>query len=180
VQDNAVADVEELLAARNICDEERGKLGISAKVELGIMVEVPSAAVMARELATVADFFSVGTNDLTQYVLAMDRMNPALARFLDALHPAVLRLIGMAAEGARAHGRWVGVCGALASAPPAARVLVGLGVTELSGTPKSLPQVKATLRRVTEAQCREAAEEALRQETAAGVRAALAARWPEA
>lgn len=175
-----VADIEELGAARKICDEEKAKLGISAKVELGIMVEVPSAAVMARELAAIADFFSVGTNDLTQYVLAMDRMNPALARFLDALHPAVLRLIGMAAEGARAHGRWVGVCGALASVPLAAPVLVGLGVTELSGTPKSLPQVKATLRRVTEAQCREAAEEALRQETAVGVRAALAARWPEA
>jgi phosphocarrier protein FPr/phosphocarrier protein len=175
-----VADLDELRNVRKMLDEEKAKLGITAPVELGIMVEVPSAAVMARELAAEADFFSVGTNDLTQYVLAMDRMNPALARFVDALHPAVLRLIKMAADGAHEHGRWIGVCGALASAPLAAPVLVGLGVTELSATAKAVPQVKAMLRRVTEAECREAAEEALAQKTAAEVRAALAARWPDA
>jgi phosphocarrier protein FPr/phosphocarrier protein len=175
-----IADVEEVRTVRKMVDEEKAKLGIAAKVELGIMVEVPSAAVMANELAAETDFFSVGTNDLTQYVLAMDRMNPALARHVDALHPAVLRLIKTAADGAHAHGRWIGVCGALAAAPLAAPVLVGLGVTELSGTAKAVPHVKAMLRKVTEAECREAAEEALAQKTAAGVRAALAARWPDA
>jgi multiphosphoryl transfer protein len=175
-----IADIEEVRQVRKVLEEEKTKLGVKADIEFGIMVEVPSAAVMAKELAAETDFFSVGTNDLTQYVLAMDRMNPALARHVDALHPAVLRLIKTAADGARAHGRWIGVCGALASAPLAAPVLVGLGVTELSGTAKAIPQVKAMLRKVTEAECREAAEEALGQETAAGVRAALAARWPEA
>lgn len=175
-----VADLEEVRQVRKMVDEEKAKLGITAKVEVGIMVEVPSAAVMANELAAETDFFSVGTNDLTQYVLAMDRMNPALARQVDALHPAVLRLIKMAADGARAHGRWIGVCGALASAPLAAPLLVGLGVTELSGTAKSVPQVKAMLRRATEAECREAAEAALAEKSAAGVRAILAARWPDA
>jgi phosphocarrier protein FPr/phosphocarrier protein len=175
-----IADVEEVRTVRKMVDEEKAKLGIAAKVEFGIMIEVPSAAVMANELASETDFFSVGTNDLTQYVLAMDRMNPALARYVDALHPAVLRLIKTAADGAHAHGRWIGVCGALAAAPLAAPVLVGLGVTELSGTAKAVPQVKAMLRKVTEAECREAAEEALAQKTAADVRAALAARWPDA
>ncbi|MBR0851638.1 phosphoenolpyruvate--protein phosphotransferase [Bradyrhizobium diazoefficiens] len=175
-----IADLEEVRTVRRMVDEEKAKLGIAAKVEFGIMIEVPSAAVMANELAAETDFFSVGTNDLTQYVLAMDRMNPALARYADALHPAVLRLIKMAADGAHAHGRWIGVCGALAADPLAAPVLVGLGVTELSGTAKAVPRIKAMLRKVMDAECRKAAEEALAQKTAADVRAALAARWPDA
>ena len=174
-----VSSIEELRRARAMLEEEKTALGITATVELGIMVEVPSAAMMADVLAAEADFFSVGTNDLTQYVLAMDRMNPALARFVDALHPAVLRTIRLAAEGARKHGRWIGVCGALASVPLAAPVLVGLGVTELSTTAAALPQVKAMLRGVTGAECRAAAEEALAQETPADVRAALTRRWPQ-
>jgi phosphocarrier protein FPr/phosphocarrier protein len=174
-----VSSIEELRRARAVLEEEKAALGISAEVPLGIMVEVPSAAVMADVLAAEADFFSVGTNDLTQYVLAMDRMNPALARYVDALHPAVLRLIRVAAEGARKHGRWVGVCGALASVPLAAPVLVGLGVTELSTTAAALPQVKAMLRSVTEAECRAAAEEAVAQPTAADVRAMLGRKWPQ-
>ena len=91
----------------------------SRSVQVGIMIEVPAAALMAEPLAREVDFFSIGTNDLTQYTLAMDRGHPKLAPQVDALHPAVLRLIGMTVEGAHAHGRWVGVCGGIAGGPAA-------------------------------------------------------------
>lgn len=175
-----VASVDELRTVRAMLDEEKAGLGVDYPVSLGIMIEVPSAAVMADVLAAEADFFSVGTNDLTQYVLAMDRLNPTLAKQVDALHPAVLRLIGQTAEGARKHGRWVGVCGSLASVPLGAPVLIGLGVTELSSAAAAVPQVKAMVRTVTMAECRAAAEEAVQQESAAAVRAVLAKRWPNA
>ena len=96
------------------------------------MIEVPAAALIAEQLAREVDFFSIGTNDLTQYTLAMDRGHPKLAKQADALHPAVLRLIGMTVEGAHMHGKWVGVCGGIASDAMAVPVLVGLGVDELS------------------------------------------------
>jgi phosphoenolpyruvate-protein kinase (PTS system EI component) len=123
-----IATVEELRAARAIAEEVRVELG-AAVVDIGIMIEVPSAVLMAPELAALADFFSVGTNDLTQYVLAMDRGHPSLARQADALHPAVLRMIDMTVKAATAAGRWVGVCGGMAGDP---MILAGLGVAELS------------------------------------------------
>ncbi len=118
-----------------------------------IMIERPAAAITADILAAEADFLSIGTNDLTQYVLAMDRGNPALAAELDALHPAVLRMIAQAAAGGARHGKLTGVCGGLASDPLAAPILIGLGVTELSATPAVIPRLKAVVRALDMAGC---------------------------
>jgi multiphosphoryl transfer protein len=174
-----VASLAELRQARAMLDEEKAALGRTDPVPLGIMIEVPSAAMLSDALAAEADFFSVGTNDLTQYVLAMDRLNPSLAKQVDALHPAVLRMIAATVEGARKHGRWVGVCGGLASVPLAVPVLVGLGITELSAASAAVPQLKAVLRTLTMDACVAAAHEALQQTSAEAVRSGLARRWPE-
>src|SRR6185437_842373 len=109
------------------------------------------------------DFLSIGTNDLTQYTLAMDRGHPELAARLDALHPAVLRLVARTAGAALSHGRRVAVCGGLASDPVAAPILIGLGVHELSVVPSVIPQLKALIRRLTLAECGGIAREALEQ-----------------
>ncbi len=175
-----VAQLSELKAARAILNEVRAELGRTEPIELGVMVETPASAVLADQLATDADFLSIGTNDLTQYVLAMDRGSPQLAAQLDAMHPAVLRLIRLTVEGARAHGRWVGVCGGLASDPAAAPILIGLGITELSATPAVIPEIKAVVRGVTLADCRRVAEQALGLTSAAEVRALVVKFWPDA
>jgi phosphocarrier protein FPr len=164
-----VADIGELRRARAIVEELRAELG-APPVEVGIMIEVPSAALMADVLAREADFFSIGTNDLTQYTLAMDRMHPTLASQADDLHPAVLRLIAKTVEGAHAAGKWVGVCGNLGSKPLAVPILVGLGVDELSIAIKDIPLVKAQIRTLTLEQCQEHARQALQCATAAEVR----------
>ena len=148
-----VADAAEARAARDAVDRVREALAaegqkVPDRVEVGVMVEVPSAALTAGRLAEVVDFFSIGTNDLTQYALAAERGNPALGALTDPLHPAVLRLIAATVEGAKEHGRWVGVCGEMAGDPLAAPLLIGLGVTELSMSPPAIPLVKAALRRV--------------------------------
>jgi phosphocarrier protein FPr/phosphocarrier protein len=124
------------------------------------MIETPAAAVMADSIAAEADFLSIGTNDLTQYVLAADRGNAEVSARTDALHPAVLRLIRKTVEGARTHGRWTGVCGGLASDALAAPVLIGLGVTELSVAPAAVPMIKATVRQLRSDDCRALAERA--------------------
>ena len=133
-----IATLEELRAAKRILAEEQAatasETSAAASVKVGIMVEVPSAAVQADILAAECDFFSIGTNDLTQYTLAMDRGHPKLARQADGLHPAVLRMIKLTTDGARKHGKWVGVCGGIASDLIAIPVLIGLGVKELSVT----------------------------------------------
>ena len=165
-----VADIGELRAARALIEELRAELG-APPVELGIMIEVPSAALMADVLAREADFFSIGTNDLSQYTLAIDRMHPTLAHQADDLHPAVLRLIAKTVEGAHAAGKWVGVCGNLASKPEAVPLLIGLGVDELSIAFKEIPTVKAQIRTLSRAECRERANQALFCATAAEVRA---------
>jgi len=115
-------------------------------VPLGIMVEIPSAALLADALAARAEFFSIGTNDLTQYTLAADRGNPELGAFQDARHPAVLLLVARVVAAAARHGRAVAVCGEAAGDPAAARLLAGLGVEELSVTPRNVPRIKALLR----------------------------------
>ncbi len=144
-------------------------------VEVGIMVEIPAAAVMADVLAPEVDFFSIGTNDLSQYTLAADRTHPEVGPMADAFHPAVLRLIRQVVEAAHAVGVWVGVCGELAGDPLATPLLLGLGVDELSMAAPSIPEVKARVRawRATDAQT--LARQVLQLPSAQAVREALQA-----
>ncbi|MBB2167359.1 phosphoenolpyruvate--protein phosphotransferase [Gluconacetobacter aggeris] len=165
-----ITSVPELVALRQRCEAIRAELD-APTVPIGIMIEVPAAAVQAHILAEHADFFSVGTNDLTQYTLAIDRQNPELASEADSLHPAVLRLIAQTVEGARRHGRWVGVCGGLAGDPFGAALLTGLGVDELSMTPRDIPAVKARIRNTSLADLRALAARALEVGTPDAVRA---------
>jgi phosphocarrier protein FPr/phosphocarrier protein len=144
---------------------------------LGAMVETPSSAMLADQLAGTTDFLSIGTNDLTQYVLAVDRGHASLSDMLDALHPAVLRLIARTAEAGKAAGKPVGVCGSLAADPLAAPLLIGLGVGELSVPPPVIPRLKAAIRRLTVETCRAAAAQALTLETPAAVRAFVKANF---
>ncbi|WP_145107383.1 phosphoenolpyruvate--protein phosphotransferase [Cereibacter sediminicola] len=166
----------ELLELRETCERIRQELAAPV-VPLGIMVEVPSAALLAAELAAHADFFSIGTNDLTQYALAIDRQNPQLAAEADSLHPAVLRLIDLTVKGAEVHGRWVGVCGGIAGDPFGAALLAGLGVQELSMTPRDIPAVKERLRQSDRPALQALARRALACPDAEAVRA-LAAEAP--
>ena len=136
-----IARMEEWRMARALLEQERRSLGMRP-IPVGIMIEVPSAAVLANQFAEVADFFSVGTNDLTQYTLAMDRGHPKLAPYVDALHPAVLTLIANAARAVRNRGKWLGVCGGVASDPQAVPILIGMGVTELSVSGPRFPASK--------------------------------------
>ncbi|HEX9116523.1 MAG TPA: phosphoenolpyruvate--protein phosphotransferase, partial [Anaerolineae bacterium] len=164
-----VADVLEWRAARQLVETEREVLQ-APRVDLGIMVEVPSAALMADAFAPEIDFFSIGTNDLTQYTLAMDRQHPVMAAKSDALHPAVLRLIATTVDAAHRAGKWVGVCGELGSDPQAVPILVGLGVDELSVSAPSVPLVKSQVRGLALDAAHELGRQALACATAADVR----------
>ena len=164
-----VSTITELREAKKMLKEEQDKLGIK-NVEVGIMIEVPSAALMAEQLAAEVDFFSIGANDLTQYTLAMDRGHHKLAALADGLHPSILRLIKITCDGAKKHGKWVGVCGGIASDLPAVPVLIGLGVTELSVSVPVLPMVKAQVRKLSHADCIELADKAINLETGKEVR----------
>jgi phosphocarrier protein FPr len=144
-------------------------------LQLGIMVEVPSAALLAHVLAAEVDFFSVGTNDLTQYTLAIDRGHPVLSAQADGLHPGVLKLIDMTVKAAHAHGKWVGVCGELAADPHAVPILVGLDVDELSVSARSVPMVKARVRELDMVRTRALAQQALDLAGPAEVRALVEA-----
>ncbi|MEX3971437.1 phosphoenolpyruvate--protein phosphotransferase [Paraburkholderia caribensis] len=174
-----VTDVGELLRLRKRIDELTAEAGRTDKIEVGVMIEVPSAALLADQLSKHADFLSIGTNDLTQYTLAMDRCQPDLAAQADGLHPAVLRLVAAAVQGAGQHGKWVGVCGALAGDPLAVPLLVGLGVTELSVDPVSVPGIKARVRKLDYQLCRQRAQDALALESAQAVRALSREIWPQ-
>ena len=169
-----IATLEDWRLARGMLEEERARLGCGP-IQAGIMVEVPSAALLAEAFAREADFFSIGTNDLTQYTLAIDRGHPTLGRAADPLHPAVLRLIDATARAAHLHGRWVGVCGDLASDEEAVPVLVGLGIDELSASAPAVPSVKAAVRAHSLSDCRALAVRALAASGAGEVRALAAA-----
>jgi len=173
-----IASLGELRAVRAVLDEERRALGIAAPVALGAMIEVPAAALTAAALAKDADFFSIGTNDLTQYALAMDRGNRDFAAALDALHPGVLRLVASTVAGARVHARPVSVCGGAAGDPAAVPILLGLGVRTLSVAPAAVPQIKALVRTLTLARCAEVAAAALDLDSSDAVRALVAKTWP--
>ncbi|HET9907020.1 MAG TPA: phosphoenolpyruvate--protein phosphotransferase, partial [Anaerolineales bacterium] len=164
-----VGDIDEYRQARAILDELHQSLNIP-RIEAGIMIEVPSAALLADVFAREVDFFSIGTNDLTQYTLAMDRMHPALAGKQDGLHPAVLRLIAQTIDGAHKHGKWAGICGELGSDPQAVPILIGLGIDELSVNTPSVPLVKAQIRSLKVAELKALARQALECSTAQEVR----------
>lgn len=165
-----ISTLEDFRRARSMFDQVRAELDVP-RVPLGVMIEVPSAALLAETLAPEVDFFSIGTNDLTQYTLAMDRLHPQLARQTDAMHPAVLQLIDLTVRAADRHGKWVGVCGGAAGDEVGALVLTGLGVKELSVSTPQIAGVKAALRARTLGELQALAQEALRQPGAEAVRA---------
>ena len=173
-----VATLAEWRAAKAIVEEERAKLG-APPIPVGIMVEIPAAAIMAEQFAREADFFSIGSNDLTQYTLAMDRGHPKLASQVDGLNPAVLQLIAHTVRGAQQNRRWVGVCGGIASDPQAVPLLIGLGVSELSVSIPAIPAIKAQIRTLSLADCQRLAQQALSLDTAAEVRALVPDPWAE-
>ncbi|WP_295623994.1 glucose PTS transporter subunit IIA [uncultured Corynebacterium sp.] len=172
-----ISGIDDWRRAKAIFDEERAAGGFTAKVSVGIMMEVPSVAVMAKRFAAEpgCDFFSVGTNDLTSYTLAIDRGHPKLAAQADGLDPAVLGLIANAAEALHEHGKWIGVCGGIAGDPQAVPILVGLGVDELSCSLPVIPSVKAAIRSRSRSECEQLASAALECATAAEVRALVPA-----
>jgi phosphoenolpyruvate-protein phosphotransferase len=167
-----IATLDELRQCKQLLAQQRP--ADAPPVQVGIMIEVPSAAIMAEKFAREADFFSIGSNDLSQYVLAMDRNHPQLGRRADALDPAVLHLMAGAVRAAHAHGRQIGLCGALASDLQALPLLLGLEIDELSVSVPAIAAVKARIRQLSQSQCRQLADEALQQSGAAQVRACLA------
>jgi phosphocarrier protein len=173
-----VTEVDELLHIRQRLDALCGELGLTQRPELGVMIEVPAAALLAEQLAEHADFLSIGTNDLSQYTLAMDRDHAGLAARVDALHPALLRLIAQTCAGAAQHNRWVGVCGALASDPLATPVLIGLGVSELSVSPVQIGEIKDRVRHLDASECRRISQGLLKLSSACAVRHACHQHWP--
>ena len=169
-----IATLEELREAKTILAEERLATDTN-HIQVGLMIEVPSAAVLAEQFAREADFFSIGTNDLTQYTLAMDRGHPKLAQKADGLHPAVLKMIALTCQGAHKHGKWVGVCGGLAADTLTIPVLVGFGVVELSVPVPAIPAVKSLIQRLSTIECELLAQEVIQMGTAAEVRTRLTA-----
>jgi phosphoenolpyruvate-protein kinase (PTS system EI component) len=170
-----ITDIEEIRAVRSVIDEIKADLGIRDGIELGAMIETPAAALTAAALIAEVDFLSIGSNDLTQYTLAMDRGHPQLAGRTDALHPAVLKLVAAAASAGVFAGKMVAVCGGVAADLTAVPILLGLGVRELSVVPSSVPAVKRRIRSLRIADCRELAMSCLDLASPAEVRA-LAAR----
>jgi phosphoenolpyruvate-protein kinase (PTS system EI component) len=176
-----VSTPEELHAANAMLEQARAEVRetgarLPDRLEVGIMVEVPSAALQAATFAEEADFFSIGTNDLTQYTLAAERGNERVAALADGLHPAVLRLIAMTVDAAAPRGRMVGVCGELAGDPVAVPILIGLGVTELSASAPAVPRVKRAVRETDLGRARQLAAGALGSRSAADVRRLAAGR----
>jgi phosphocarrier protein FPr len=165
-----VTTYDEWVGARRLLEEAARALGVPP-IPAGIMVEVPAVALTADVFAADVEFFSIGTNDLAQYTLAMDRSHPILAPQLDALHPAVLHLIDLTVRAARRHGRRVAVCGALAGEEEAVPILLGLGIEELSVSVPVVASIKERVRTLRAAQCRALSAAALSAATAADVRA---------
>lgn len=174
-----IISVEELRAANGVLAEARQelkkeKLAFNGDVPVGIMVETPAAALVADALAAHCDFFSIGTNDLTQYTLAVDRTNERVASLYQPLHPGVLRLIKLTIDASHRQGIWTGMCGELAGMPQAIPILLGLGLDEFSMVARAIPEAKWLLRRLSVEQAQAIAEAALELGTAAEVEAYMA------
>jgi phosphoenolpyruvate-protein kinase (PTS system EI component) len=150
------------------------------EMEVGIMVEVPSAALIADHLAAEVDFFSIGTNDLSQYTMAADRTNARVAALATGYQPAVLRLVREVIAAAHAQDKWVGLCGELAGEPLAVPILLGLGLDEFSVSPPAIPLVKQTIRALSLDEARAVAQQALALESAEAIRELVQARVPAA
>ena len=168
-----VSRLEEYREAKLIFNQIKLELGITAEVKLGVMVEVPSVALMSDIFAREVDFFSIGTNDLSQYTLAIDRSNTSLATYVDHLHPAVLRNIELVVRGAQLTKIPVSVCGLMASEKLALPVLIGLGITELSMSINVIAENKALIRKLSLTECQTAAKKCLDMATAGEVRGYL-------
>jgi len=169
-----ISGLDELRGAKAVvaeCREElhRSKMEIDAKIEVGAMIEVPSAAISASVLACEVDFFSVGTNDLIQYTLAVDRVNEKIAHLYEPTHPAVLRLLKWIADAAHTNNIWVGVCGEMAGDIALVPLLLGLGMDELSASAMLVPRVKRAVQSVAISECRELVEETLKLNTASEI-----------
>ena len=166
-----IASVEEVKQANAMLDECKEELTAEGKefnkdIKVGIMIEVPAAAVISPILAKYVDFFSIGTNDLCQYTLAVDRMNEAIGSLYQPLHPGVIRLIKHVIDASHEQGKFTGMCGELAGDPVATMILLGLGLDEFSMTASSIPLIKNILRSVSKAECEEVANKALTMDTA--------------
>ena len=170
-----VAEIQAAKAILNQVQTELSQAGIlfHEKIEIGIMIETPSSVVIADKLAPEVDFFSIGTNDLSQYVMACDRTNPKVANLADALHPGVLRMIQQTVQIAHQHKIWVGLCGELASEIIAAPILLGLGLDEVSLNPQGIPALKKAIAQLTIAQAQAITKEVLQQQGADEVREIL-------
>jgi phosphotransferase system enzyme I (PtsI) len=169
-----ISGLEELRSAKAVlgeCKEELQRSGVplAETVEVGAMIEIPSAAICANALAPEVDFFSIGTNDLIQYALAVDRVNEKLAYLYEPTHPAVLRLLKMIAEAAHANNIWVGVCGEMAGDVALIPLLLGLGMDELSAGATLVPRVKRAVQSLAIPECRELVEETLKLNTASEI-----------
>ena len=165
-----VTDVSEITAVRQVIDELHAELNLQDRIALGAMIETPAAALTAATLLREVDFLSIGSNDLTQYALAMDRGHTNLARRTDALHPAVLQLMAAAASAGKAAGKLVAVCGGVAADRTAVPILLGLGVRELSVVPAAIPELKSQIRSLRIADCEKLAQSCLGLGSAAEVR----------
>src|SRR6516165_4622871 len=143
--------------------------GDGGKNRVGAMIEIPSAAITANVLASEVDFLSIGTNDLIQYALAVDRVNEKIAHLYEPTHPAVLRLLKMIADAAHAHNLWVGVCGEMAGDIALIPLLLGLGMDELSAAAILVPRVKRAVQSLTIPECRELVEETFKLNTGAEI-----------
>lgn len=169
-----VASIEEVMRAREIFEAIHQKLSndgycLPDQLQFGIMIEVPSAAIIADKFAKMVDFFSIGTNDLTQYTLAVDRTNERVADLASPYHPAVLRLIQNTIQAAHAEGKWVGLCGELAGDPLAVPLLLGAGLDEFSMAPSSIPTIKEAIRAWTLSKCQEITKNAIQLSKATDV-----------
>jgi len=178
-----VATASEVRAARKVLDEcsaelEEEGVQMAAEIEIGIMVEIPSAALVADQLAKEVDFFSIGTNDLSQYTMAADRTNPKVAELSDAFFPAVLRLVREVIRAAHKEGKWVGMCGELAGEPLALPILLGLELDEFSMNPPMIPLAKQIIRNLDTRDMKEIADQALELESPADIQAFIKEKIP--
>jgi len=166
-----IATLDEFRQAKRILVEEKEKLQaegtvVSTNIEVGMMVEIPSSAVMADRFAKEVDFFSIGTNDLIQYTMAADRMNERISYLYQPYNPAILRLVKMVIDAAHREGKWVGMCGEMAGDEVAIPILLGLGLDEFSMSATSILQARSNILKLLKTEINERIEQILQMETA--------------